>query len=73
MRFYNQQHQFYCGVCIEQEIRASARTLNGSSNARPKEHNKPEAMSVLAAKLGRAVDWMLRRKTAFDVNKFFAC
>jgi len=38
-----------------------------------KKHNKPKAMSVLAAKLGRAVYWMLRRKTAFDVNKFFAC
>jgi hypothetical protein len=38
-----------------------------------KKHNKPKAMSVLAAKLGRAVYWMLRRKTAFDVNRFFAC
>jgi len=38
-----------------------------------KKHNKPKAMSVLAAKLGRAVYWMLRRKTAFDVTKFFAC
>jgi transposase len=38
-----------------------------------KKHNKPKAMSVLAAKLGRAVYWMLRRKTAFDVNKLFAC
>lgn len=38
-----------------------------------KKHNKPKARSVLAAKLGRAVYWMLRRKTAFDVNKLFAC
>ncbi len=38
-----------------------------------RKHNKPKAMSVLAAKLGRAVYWMLRRKTAFDVNKLFAC
>jgi hypothetical protein len=31
-----------------------------------------EAIYLLAAKLGRAVYWMLRRKTAFDVNKLFA-
>ena len=29
--------------------------------------------TVLSAKLGRAVYWMLRRETAFDVDKFFAC
>jgi transposase len=37
-----------------------------------KKHHKAKAMSVLAAKLGRAVYWMLRRKTAFDVERFFA-
>lgn len=37
-----------------------------------KKHHKAKAMSVLAAKLGRAVYWMLRRKTAFDVQRFFA-
>lgn len=37
-----------------------------------KKHNKAKAMAVLSAKLGRAVYWMLRRETAFDVEKFFA-
>lgn len=33
-------------------------------------HNKARANSLLAAKLGRAVYWMWRRKTAFDTNIF---
>ena len=36
-----------------------------------KKHNKARANSLLAVKLGRAVYWMLRRKTAFDVEIFF--
>ena len=36
-----------------------------------KKHGKPKALSILAAKLARAVYWMLKRKEAFDVNKCF--
>lgn len=36
-----------------------------------KKFNKAKALSILAAKIGRAVYWMLRRKEAFDVKKCF--
>jgi transposase len=35
-------------------------------------HGKAKALSILAHKLGRAVYYMLKRKQAFDVNKFFS-
>ena len=35
-----------------------------------KKHNKARANSLLAIKLGRAVYWMLRRKSAFDLEQF---
>jgi len=35
-----------------------------------KQHNKARANSLLAIKLGRAVYWMLNRKTAFDPKVF---
>jgi transposase len=35
-------------------------------------HGKAKALSILAHKLGRAVYYMLKRKQAFDMNKFFA-
>jgi transposase len=37
-----------------------------------KKHCKAKAMAILSAKLGRAVYWMLRRETVFDINRFFA-
>ena len=37
-----------------------------------KKYGKGKALSLLAAKLGRAVYWMLRRKEAFNVEKFFS-
>ena len=36
-----------------------------------KKYGKGKALSLLAAKLGRAVYWMLRRKEVFNVEKFF--
>jgi len=36
-----------------------------------KKHGKAKALSILAAKLGRAVYWMLRKQEAFDVKTFF--
>jgi transposase len=36
-----------------------------------KKHGKGKAMGILAAKLGRAVYWMLRRQEAFDVKRFW--
>jgi transposase len=36
-----------------------------------KKHGKAKALSILAAKLGRAVYWMLKRREAFDVRKLF--
>jgi transposase len=36
-----------------------------------KKHGKPKALAILAAKIARAVYWMLKRKEAFDVNRFF--
>ena len=35
-------------------------------------HGKAKALSILAHKLGRAVYYMLKRKQAFDMKKFFA-
>ena len=35
-----------------------------------KKHNKPRANTLLAIKLGRAVYWMWKRKTAFDPKIF---
>ena len=35
-----------------------------------KKHDKGKALSILAHKLGRAVYFMLKRKTAFDMNRF---
>jgi transposase len=36
-----------------------------------KKHNKGKALTVLAHKLARAVYYMLKRNTAFDLDKFF--
>jgi transposase len=36
-----------------------------------KKHGKGKALTVLAHKLGRAVYYMLKRETAFDMDKFF--
>jgi len=36
-----------------------------------KKHGKPKALAILAARIARAVYWMLRRQEAFDVNKCF--
>lgn len=36
-----------------------------------KKFGKAKALSILAAKIGRGVYWMLKRKEAFDVNRFF--
>ena len=38
---------------------------------RAKKHGKGKALSILAAKLGRATYWMLRRQEAFDVKRFW--
>jgi transposase len=38
---------------------------------REKKHGKSKALGILAAKLGRAVYWMLRRQEAFDVKRFW--
>jgi transposase len=35
-------------------------------------HGKAKALSILAHKLGRAVYYVLQRKQAFDMNKFFS-
>jgi transposase len=36
-----------------------------------KQHGKPKALGILAARLGRAVYHMLRQKKAFDVKRFW--
>ena len=36
-----------------------------------KKHNKARANTLLAIKLGRAVYWMWKRKTAFDPQRIF--
>ncbi len=36
-----------------------------------KKHGKSRAMTMLARKIGRAVYQMLKRKEAFDAEKFF--
>jgi len=35
-------------------------------------HGKGKALSILAARLGRAVYFMLRREKSFDSERFFA-
>jgi transposase len=35
-----------------------------------RKHGKAKALSILAARLGRTVYWMLKRKEAFDVTRF---
>ena len=56
---------------------AVCRLLRESSEAqrfvarKEKKHGKAKALSILAAKLGRAVYWMLRKQEAFDVKTFF--
>ena len=35
-----------------------------------KKHGKAKALSILAARIARTVYWMLKRKAAFDVNRF---
>jgi transposase len=37
-----------------------------------KKHGKGKALSILAAKLGRCVYFMLKRQRSFDMNKFFS-
>ena len=37
---------------------------------RQKKHGKKKTLGILAAKLGRAVFWLLRRRVAFDVQRF---
>jgi transposase len=39
---------------------------------REKKHGKARALGALSAKLGRAVYHLLRKKEAFDINRFFA-
>jgi transposase len=39
---------------------------------REKKSGKPKAMGILAAKLGRAVYWMLHKKETFNEERFFA-
>jgi hypothetical protein len=36
-----------------------------------KQHGKPKALGILAARLGRAVYHMLRQKRAFDAKRFW--
>lgn len=35
-----------------------------------KKHGKAKAISILAARLGRTVYWMLKRKESFDETRF---
>ena len=35
-----------------------------------RKHGKAKALSILAHKIGRAVYYMLTRKTAFDLERF---
>lgn len=37
-----------------------------------KKHGKAKALSIIAQKLGRTVYFMLKRKKAFDMNKFIS-
>ena len=37
-----------------------------------RKHGKGKALSIIAHRLGRAVYHMLRRKEAFDAERFFA-
>jgi len=72
MRFYTGQHRHYCGVdlharsmyvCVlEQALRAHLAA----------EHGKGKSLAIIAAKLARAVYFMLKRREPFDPERFFA-
>jgi len=36
-----------------------------------KKHGKAKAISILSARIGRTVFWMLKRKEAFDQSRFW--
>ena len=49
-------------------LKRQSKDVKGWAERIEKKHNKARANSLLAIKLGRAVYWMLTRKTAFDVK-----
>ena len=59
MRFYNTQHPFYCGIDLHARAMYVC-ILN----------QKGKALTILAHKLARAVYHMLKRKVAFDMQRF---
>ena len=68
MRFYTRQHVHYCGIDLL--------FLRGNPSGKKyfakleKKHGKGKALSILAAKLGRAVYYMLLRSRPFDLQRF---
>ena len=86
MRFYNHQHQYYCGidlhvktmyVCILDatgQVLFLRHTKDGKKllTGMAKKHGKGKALSILAHKIGRAVYYMLSRGTVFSMEKFLA-
>ncbi len=78
MRFYTGQHRYYCG--IDKWAFSEAAVLFLRKNPRGQKYlnrlrarhrkGKGKALSILAARLGRASYFMLRRRSAVDLDRF---
>ena len=44
--------------------------IHHGNSGRAKKHDKGKALTILAHRLARAVYYLLKRKTAFDMDKF---
>ena len=75
MRFYRTEHPFYCGVDLHaRKMYVTVVDQAGTTREQRNLDAGPEpflSLVRLAAKLARAVYWMLKRQEAFDVNKCF--
>jgi len=60
MKFYNQQHKYYCGIDLH------ARKMYVCIL-----DQKGKALGIYTHKLGRAIYFMLKNKEAFNMKRFF--
>jgi hypothetical protein len=70
-RIGNAHLKWACGEAACLLVRSSAQAKPWLAR-REKKHGKAKALGALAARLGRAVYHLLRKREAFDVKRFFA-
>ena len=68
--FYRAQPTYYLTTKDIQLLLRESPDAKAFAERIEKQHNKARANTLLAVKLGRAVYWMLTRKTAFDAKIF---